>query len=261
MVDPRMEAAADIARAQAALDQALAELDKLPATDAKSIGLAAHALNNFLMVSGAVVSLLQRTLRDHPNPQVKVWLEGLGHATNLMIHTVSRLISNSTGGELTLKLNDIELPRLVEKACAYYQQAAAQKGLQLTFTASGDIPTIRTDGVVVAAVLDNLLSNAVKYSPSGKGILVRVQGERNGVVCSVQDEGPGLNSQDQARLFHPGTRLGPVPSAGEPSTGYGLALAKQFVETLGGEISCTSAPGKGATFSFWLPPRVPQKAA
>jgi signal transduction histidine kinase len=33
------------------------------------------------------------------------------------------------------------------------------------------------------------------------------------------------------------------------------------VETLGGEISCTSAPGKGATFSFWLPPRVPQKAA
>ena len=102
---------------------------------------------------------------------------------------------------------------------------------------------------------DNLLSNAVKYSPKGKRIWVRVRGDRGGAVCSVQDEGPGLSREEQARLFQPGVRLGPVPSAGEPSVGYGLALAKKFTEALGGEIWCTSTKGEGATPAFWLPAR------
>jgi signal transduction histidine kinase len=44
-----------------------------------------------------------------------------------------------------------------------------------------------------------------------------------------------------------------VPSAGESSSGYGLAIAKRFVDQLGGEIWCESAVGQGSTFSFWLP--------
>jgi signal transduction histidine kinase len=51
-----------------------------------------------------------------------------------------------------------------------------------------------------------------------------------------------------------------VPSAGEPSNGYGLAIARRFVEQLGGDLRCSSAPGEGATFSFWLPSRAPAGA-
>jgi hypothetical protein len=59
------------ATAQASLEAAVAELDRLPALDARSIALAAHALNNFLTVSGAVVELLIPVLRGHPHPQVR----------------------------------------------------------------------------------------------------------------------------------------------------------------------------------------------
>ena len=253
MTDPKIEAAAAIARAQASLEQAVAELDKLPALDGRSIALTAHALNNFLTVSVAVVDLLLEALRDYPDRQVRGWLEGLAHSSDLMTHTVSQLMSNSTGAEVSLRWENIELPRLVEKACAYYRRHADQKQIALRFSAASDVPIVRTDRVVVAVVLDNLLSNAVKYSPAGKRLWVQVHAERGGVACSIRDEGPGLSSEEQTRLFLPGVRLGPVPSAGEPSSGYGLAIAKRFMDQLGGEIWCESTSGQGATFSFWLP--------
>ena len=107
-------------------------------------------------------------------------------------------------------------------------------------------------------LIDEALALAKAYrEPDGYVVALNqrfeLHAERGGVACRVRDEGPGLSSEDQARLFLPGVRLGPVPSAGESSSGYGLAIAKRFVEQLGGEIRCESAPGQGATFSFWLP--------
>jgi signal transduction histidine kinase len=251
--DARRETAAAIAEAQANLERALAELNKLPALDASSVALTAHALNNFLTVSRAVVEFLTEALRDYPDAQVRTWLDGLAHSTLLMTHAVSQLMSRSASGPTTLRIDDIQLPRLVERACTYYRRSAALKDIQVVFRADGDLPTVQTDGVLVAAILDNLLSNAVKYSPHGGHIGVDVRRVADGVTCSVQDDGPGLSDAEQARLFQPGARLGPVPSAGEPSSGYGLAIAKRFADQLGGALTCASAPGLGATFSLWLP--------
>ena len=253
--DPKAEASDAIARAQAELERAVEELARLPAVDLHSIALAAHALNNFLTVTGGVVSHLIPALRGHPDRQISVWLEGLAHATDLMSHTVSQLMNNSAGVAITLRLEEFDLSRLVERTCLYYRRAAGQKGIALTFQAGDGLPPIQTDRVLVAAVLDNLLSNAVKYSPREARVAVDVAVEREGIVCRVGDEGPGLSVAEQERLFQPGVRLGPVPSGGEGSTGYGLAVAKRFTDQLGGELSCDSEPGRGTTFSLWLPRR------
>ena len=58
----------------------------------------------------------------------------------------------------------------------------------------------------------------------------------NRVRWQVRDEGPGLSAEEQARLFQTGVRLSPQPTAGEPSSGYGLAVAKQLMDLLGGTI-------------------------
>jgi signal transduction histidine kinase len=81
-----------------------------------------------------------------------------------------------------------------------------------------------------------------------------VRRDQDSVICSVQDEGPGLSQEEQAQLFQRGVRLSPVPTGGEPSTGYGLAVAKELSERLHGAIWCVSAPGQGACFLFRLPP-------
>lgn len=256
--DPKREASNAIARAQADLERAVEELARLPAVDLHTIALAAHAMNNFLTVSSGVVNLLIPALKGHPDRQVSVWLEGLSHATDLMTHTVSQLMNNSAGLDTTLRLEEVDLSRLIERTCAYYRRPAGHKGIALTFHAGEGLSAVQTDRVLVVAVLDNLLSNAVKYSPRDKRISVSVAAERDGVVCRVRDEGPGLSGAEQERLFLPGARLGPVPSGGEGSTGYGLAIAKRFTEKLGGELTCDSAPGRGTTFSLWLPrsPRI-----
>jgi signal transduction histidine kinase len=253
--NPKIEAAAAIARAQASLEEAVAELDRLPALDAQSIGLSAHALSNFLTVSSVVVDFLLTALHSHPDRQVRVWLEGLSHATNLMAHTVGQLMNSSEDVPSKLQVDIVDLPVLVERACAYYRGRAQRKDIELIFSAESDLPSVRTDRVLVSAVVDNLLSNAAKYSPRGRRIWVQVAAEPGGIVCRVRDEGPGLSPDEQARLFLPGVRLGPVPTDGEPSSGYGLAIAKRFVDQLGGKIQCVAAPGEGATFSFSLPVR------
>ena len=69
----------------------------------------------------------------------------------------------------------------------------------------------------------------------------------------MRDQGPGLTPEDQTRLFQPGARLASAPSGGEPSTGYGLAVAKHLMDKLGGQIWCESTPGQGACFSLRLP--------
>ena len=253
MTDVKEHVAAAIVKARENLEQALSDLERLPAFDPSTVAFTAHALNNYLTVTEGTIELLRLTLAAHPDPQIHTWLEGLHHATTFMTHAVSRLMSATAPQETVLRFEPVELPVLVQRVCHYYQRIADRKHLHILYSSSGEVPQVWTDRVAVAAVLDNLLSNAVKYSPPGRRIWVQVQGDRSSASCSVQDEGPGLSQEEQARLFQRGVRLSPRPTGGEPSTGYGLAVAKELIEQLGGAIWCVSTQGQGACFSFRLP--------
>jgi len=247
------QASAAILRARAELEQALRELEKMPAFDPGVIAFSAHALNNFLSVTSGTVELLLESLADHPDPQIRSWLEGLDHMTDLMRHTVSQLMTSSAPRNAKLRFLKWDLAPLVRRACNYYQRIADGKNILIVYEFAGDIAPVWTDPVAVAAVLDNLLSNAVKYSFPGKKILVQLQGETTSVICRVCDEGPGLSQEDQAKLFQPGIQLSSVATGGEPSSGYGLAVAKELTDKLEGDLWCESTLGAGACFSFRLP--------
>jgi signal transduction histidine kinase len=253
MAEPKELVAAAIAKAQANLEDALAGLEKMPAFDAGSVAFAAHALNNYLTVTGAVVELILLRLADHPDADLRTWLDSLQHANNLMARIVAQLRHSAGTTEASLRLERFDLPTMVQRACSYYERVAERKSIRLAVGSPVDVPPVWGDLVLVAAVLDNLLSNAVKYSPPNTKIGVLLREEAGWVVCSVQDDGPGLSPEDQAKLFQLGVRLTPKPTGGEPTTGYGLAVAKELVERLGGTIWCQSELGKGTCFSFRLP--------
>jgi signal transduction histidine kinase len=238
-----------ISKAKADLEQALADLEHLPSFDSGTIAFAAHALSNFLAVINGTTELLLLSLKDYDEVRVRNGLEGLRHAAGLMIHTVNQLMNTSAQSNPRLIHDNVNFALLVERACQYYQGIAARKRIGIVFS-SAEVPNAWTDRVAVAAVLDNLLSNAVKYSLSGTRIMVTVRHESAGLVCRVQDEGPGISREDQAKLFQRGVRLSALPTGGEPSTGYGLSVAKELVDNLGGKIWCESELGKGACFCF-----------
>ncbi len=247
------QATTAILKARAELEQALRELEKMPAFDPGVVAFSAHALNNYLSVTGGTVGLLLESLAGHPDPQIRNWLEGLGHVTELMRHTVSQLMTLSAPRDAKLRFLKWDLAPLVRRACNYYQRIADEKNIFIVCESASDLPPVWTDPVAAAAVLDNLLSNAVKYSFPGKKIRVRLQAEAASVICSVCDEGPGLSQEDQAKLFQPGIRLSSVVTGGEASSGYGLAVAKELMDKLHGDLWCESTFGAGACFSFRLP--------
>jgi signal transduction histidine kinase len=102
-------------------------------------------------------------------------------------------------------------------------------------------------------VLDNLISNALKYSPNGGEVVVQGALEGEGVAVSVRDQGVGIAPEDQAHLFERFFRVDDALSRRTPGTGLGLYLSQAFVKAHGGLIRVESAPGKGSTFTFWLP--------
>lgn len=253
--------ASAIARARADLEVALSELQRMPAFDPGSTSFSAHALINYLHVIEGTIELVSLRLADHPDPEIRVWLEGVQHATNLMAHTVSAMTDSSAVAETRLRYEKVDLPTLVQRACNYYQRVADRKAISVTVDCAADVPPVWTDRVAVAAALDNLLSNAVKFSQPGKQISVSVREEKGWAFCAVQDKGPGLSQEDQAKLFHRGARLTPRPTGNESSTGYGLAVAKELIEKLGGKIWCESALEQGSCFTFRLPLNLERTAA
>jgi signal transduction histidine kinase len=242
--------ATEITRAQGHLEQALVALERLPATDSRAIAFATHALNNYLMVASASVLLIRRAPGENIDPAVEKLLSNLEHISRLMTFTVGRLTSTAVSKDMPLQPSEVALAPLVESICSYHQRAAGRKKIQVRFSQAGDVPSLWSDRVAIAAVLESLLSNAVKYTPEGKRVNVEIGGDKGSVYCTVQDEGPGISEVEQLQLFKPGIRLSSVPTGGESSSGYGLSVAKALIDILGGSIWCESSPGNGTCFGF-----------
>jgi signal transduction histidine kinase len=252
MMDAKSRATASIAAAKLELDRALAEIDMIQTFNPMLIGLVAHSLSNYVSVTAATVEMLQITLRGNADPNVPIWLEGIGHTADLMQHSVSRLVSMSAPSDFPLKLDRVNLPVLMERACEYFRRRAGGSGAHITCAAVGSVPLVWGDRVALAVVADNLLSNAVRASNGNGPIRVQIMAEPGHVVCSVKDSGPGLSAAEQQRLFD--APLPPAAAPGNPPLhGYGLAVTREFLRRLDGELWCESEPGRGACFSFRLP--------
>lgn len=249
----RAEVVSNIARARADLDRALAHLEVLADNDRHRISYSAHALNNYLMVVSTTVEYLRRQVAVQADRKITRSLNSLKQATNLMMST-ARGVLTATPDELPpLLFESASLSEIAEGVCLAYRAIARNKRVRIDWKSSARGDRVRTDRVAVGAVLDNLLSNAVKYSEPGSAVSVTTKILHDQAVCYVRDRGPGLSEIDQAKLFQRGVRLSSQPTAGESSTGYGLAIAHDLTKALGGRLSCKSSLGHGSSFIFSLP--------
>ena len=112
---------------------------------------------------------------------------------------------------------------------------------------------VLADAVLLRRTLMNLLSNAVKYSDHGSPVLVRAAATHGSVRVEVIDRGVGLTDEEAARAFDPFWRAAHVATTHLRGTGLGLALVKEYVRVMGGEVHVVSKPGEGSTFLFTLP--------
>ena len=166
-------------------------------------------------------------------------------------------------GKMTLEIEPVIVADLIQAGLSVVREKAIAHRLHLTSEVAADLDEIWLDQRKVKQILYNLLSNAVKFTPAGGDIKVTVRrSERNGSLdqaftsfleIAVTDTGIGIAAADQARLFQPFTQIDSTLGRQYEGTGLGLVMVKQLAELHGGGVAMQSAPGKGSTFTVWLP--------
>ena len=115
---------------------------------------------------------------------------------------------------------------------------------------------IYADDYMLQSLLRNLITNAVKFTQSGGKITISATDENNKVLISVKDTGIGMSPEIKDKLFNLEFRINRNGTQGEPSSGLGLILCKEFIEKHGGEIWIESEENVGSTIFFSIPDKL-----
>lgn len=168
-------------------------------------------------------------------------------------------LSRLDQGRVHLEITDVDLNTVAKEYVDDRTPFAESQELSLKFEEQPDLQSVQADQGLIGQVLSVLLTNAINYTPAGGQVIVKVhadwhEGEyRTGF--SVSDNGPGISEKDMSHLFERFYRGSVGRDSGSPGTGLGLSIAHEIVELHGGQIEVESEgiPGKGTTFTVWLP--------
>ncbi|MDB5295048.1 MAG: luxQ 3, partial [Phycisphaerales bacterium] len=165
-------------------------------------------------------------------------------------------ISKIEAQKVTVERLTCDLPQLVADVVALARPWAAKKNLTLDVTFDKLTPkTVLTDPLRAKQVLVNLVSNAIKFTEAGT-VTIAVQREltyfTHVMRFAVSDTGIGMTQEQVGRLFQPFTQADASTTRKFGGTGLGLTISKRLSHLLGGDITVTSEPGTGSTFTFAL---------
>lgn len=216
------------------------------------LGMAAHDLRNPISsIRGFSELMLEGGLDEE---SINEFLTMINTASNEMLVLLNDLldVSHIESGKFELNKEQEDIFNVVKRRCFLFGPTADKKNiiLQEEFAPQG---ALSFDAGKIGQAIDNFISNAIKYSPPETTVTIRLTEQENGVKFSVQDQGPGISEDEESRLFKEFSKLSSQSTAGEKSTGLGLAITKKIVEAHGGEIGVESHAGQGSTFFFTLP--------
>lgn len=221
----------------------------------KFLGIAAHDLRNPVISVRGFSELLLKG-KDPLTDEQKEFISIIHSTSNNMLELLNDLLdlSQMESGKFDLKKKRASIKTLVEDRIRLYRLHAENKRITI-HSEFFDIPPFAFDYGRIGQAVDNLISNALKFSPPGTNLYISLSEKDNMAIFSVQDEGPGIPSEEQGLLFSEFQRLSIRPTGSESSTGLGLAITKKIINAHNGEISFESHAGIGSNFSFRLPMR------
>jgi two-component system, sensor histidine kinase and response regulator len=242
-------------RTHLALKRARDGLKQLAEDKDELLGILAHDLKNHLGGMQMSAKLLHDRAAAVPDPRLNRMATNILDASDQMFSFVKEFLANAAADRgLKLSMESVSLQQAAAAAALRYSEAAARKSIRILEEYPPDTPLVSADRGALDQVIDNLVSNAVKFSPPDTSIWLSIGPASEGYLeCRVKDEGPGCDEQDRAQMFTRYRRLSARPTAGEPSTGLGLSIAKRHVDAMEGTLHCESENGQGATFVLRLP--------
>ncbi len=250
----RTWAAAERARAEAALRAANDELTRTARQKDEFLAMLAHELRNPLAAIANVVPVLELASGDAQAS--REWLALLQRQTDLLTALVDDLldVSRITHGRIELHLQLLDLATLVRRVAEGIRPRVSEQQQELQVRLPDGPIQIEGDPVRLEQIAVNLLTNAVKYTPRGGRVVVALQQRQGEAELSVRDTGVGLAPEAMAHVFDLFTQAEPPPGGAQRGLGIGLTVVKRLVELHQGRVEVHSEGlGKGAEFTVTLP--------
>ncbi|MGI5471207.1 ATP-binding protein [Streptomyces sp. CA-132043] len=230
-------------------------------------------LNSLLILA----KLLADNAEGNLSPKQVEFAETIHGAGSDLLQLINDILdlSKVEAGKMDVSPTRIALVQLVDYVEATFRPLTAEKGLDFSVRVSPELPaTLHTDEQRLLQVLRNLLSNAVKFTDSGAvelvirpagtdvPVAIREQLLEHGalrdpdadmIAFSVTDTGIGIASSKMRVIFEAFKQADGTTSRKYGGTGLGLSISREIARLLGGEIHAASEPGRGSTFTLYLP--------
>jgi len=204
-------------------------------------------------------SQILSSMRDLP-PQALSHVRSVSRSGQHLLSMINDLldITKIDAGKMEVSASAVRLAELVEDVLDINRERAAARNLALRFDPDDSIARpIRVDAGKLRQILLNLVGNALKFTARGGAVVrarVRVPETSSTppvVEIDVEDTGIGIHPAQWEGIFDP-FRQAPGAEVGS-GTGLGLSISRSFARLMGGELSVTSRPGEGSTFSLSIP--------
>ncbi len=234
-----------------AANQRLEGLDKLKDDFMSSV---THELRTPLTSIRALAELMVDDA-DMPVPQRQQFLGIVVTETERLTRLVNQVLDMAKieSGHAEWHNTDVDLLALARQAAQTVQELLRERGAVLDLQLPPSLPLLRCDPDRLTQVLLNLLSNAAKFVPEQDGrVVLRLLADAQGVSVEVQDNGPGVPTEQRALVFEK-FRQGGDGTRRPQGTGLGLPISRQIVEHFGGRMELRPDQGQGACFVFTLP--------
>ncbi len=225
--------------------------------------------------------ILAKLLADNPEtnltPKQVEFAETIHGAGSDLLQLINDILdlSKVEAGKMDVSPTRIALVQLVDYVEATFRPLTAEKGLDFSVRVSPELPaTLHTDEQRLLQVLRNLLSNAVKFTdtgavelvirPAGADVPVAIReqlleagslrdADADLIAFSVADTGIGIAASKMRVIFEAFKQADGTTSRKYGGTGLGLSISREIARLLGGEIHAQSEPGRGSTFTLYLP--------
>jgi CheY-like chemotaxis protein len=232
----------------------------MAATRTKSQFLAnmSHELRTPLNAVIGITEMLEEDARDDGLDDYIEPLQRVTRAGKHLLHLINEVLdlSKIEAGRLEFHIEDIDLETLVGDLAQTVESLAQKNANTLKVECPGDIGLLRADITRVRQVILNLLSNACKFTENGEVCLTVSRDGDDGkqwINFSIADTGIGLTPAHIERLFEEFSQADSSTTRKYGGTGLGLSISRRLCRMMGGDITVTSAPGTGSTFTARLP--------
>ncbi|MCX7929490.1 MAG: HAMP domain-containing histidine kinase [Chlorobi bacterium] len=219
------------------------------------LGTVAHDLKNPIAAIMMSAAIIERYGQKLSKADLEKHVSSITRTAEWMKELVTGLLDFAalTSGKLKLTIEPVHAALIFDVVIEAYQIKALAKSLSIIREYTENELYVFADSKRLQECLDNLLSNAIKYSPLGRSIYCRIERRGNTIRLAVRDEGPGLSTEEQRRLFGEFSRAGSHDTGKEGGTGLGLSIVRRFIEAMNGTVGCESQLGNGSTFFIELP--------